>query len=151
MKLWEVIDDPKEDKLYLVMDLVRKGAVMSKSYWKYENKEMLDKSDISAAGDASMFSDMPTGKRVLSEEKALKYFRELILGLDYLHNHVGVIHRDIKPENLLIDERDCLKISDFGVSLIMEDNSDQLKNNAGTKLFLPPESFEGSRVFPLKS
>lgn len=128
------------------MDLVKKGAVMSKSYWRHENKEALDKSGLSVSGfDNSFFSELPNGKKVLTEEKALKYFRELILGLDYLHNHAGVIHRDIKPENLLIDESDCLKISDFGVSLIMEDNSDELKNNAGTKLFLPPESFDGMK------
>ena len=127
------------------MDLIKKGAVMSKSFWKYENKEMLDRSAMSVASnlDASIYTDAPTGKKVLSEEKALKYFRELILGLDYIHNYAKVIHRDIKPENLLIDEFDCLKVSDFGVSLIMEDDSDELKNNAGTKLFLPPESFEG--------
>ena len=118
---------------------------MSKSYWKYENKEMLDRSGLSVASnlDASIYTDVPTGRKVLSEEKALKYFRELILGLDYLHNYAKVIHRDIKPENLLVDEFDQLKIADFGVSLIMEDDSDELKNNAGTKLFLPPESFEG--------
>lgn len=140
-----MIDDPKEDKLYLVMDLIKKGAVMSKGYWKYENKEALDKSGISIASnlDTSMHSDLFSGKRVLSEEKALKYFRELILGLDYLHNHAKIIHRDIKPENLLIDEFDTLKISDFGVSMLMEDDSDELKNSAGTKLFLPPESFKG--------
>ena len=118
---------------------------MSKSYWKYENKEMLDRSGLSVASnlDASIYTDVPTGRKVLSEEKALKYFRELILWLDYLHNYAKVIHRDIKPENLLVDEFDQLKIADFGVSLIMEDDSDELKNNAGTKLFLPPESFEG--------
>lgn len=126
------------------MDLIKKGAVMSKSYWKYENKEMLERSAISVVSnlDASIYTEAP-GKKVLTEEKALKYFRELILGLDYLHNYAKVIHRDIKPENLLIDEFDTLKISDFGVSQIMEDDSDELKNNAGTKLFLPPESFEG--------
>ena len=118
---------------------------MSKMYWKHENKELLDKSGLSVVTnpDVSLYNDQFSGKRVLPEEKALKYFRELILGLDYLHNHAKVIHRDIKPENLLIDEEDVLKISDFGVSLIMEDDSDELKNSAGTKLFLPPESFQG--------
>lgn len=128
------------------MSLVKKGAVMSKTYWKHEDKEMLNRSGMSvtSALDNSVYGDIPTGKKVLSEEKALKYFRELVLGLDYLHNYAKVIHRDIKPENLLIDENDVLKISDFGVSSIMEDDSDELKNSAGTKLFLPPESFQGN-------
>lgn len=60
-----------------------------------------------------------------------------------MHSYVNVIHRDIKPENLLIDEEDNLKIADFGVSTIMENGDDQLANNAGTKAFLAPETWDG--------
>ena len=124
---------------------------MSENYWKHEDREALDKSNYSALpstnninGEMTKKCDEPEQKRVLSEEKCLKYFRELILGLDYLHNRAHVIHRDIKPENLLIDHEDNLKISDFGVSHIMENESnDHLKSNAGTKFFLPPEAFGG--------
>jgi [calcium/calmodulin-dependent protein kinase] kinase len=57
-----------------------------------------------------------------------------------------VIHRDIKPENLLINSDDVLKISDFGISHIMNDNGeDELKNNAGTKYFLAPETWTGNK------
>jgi calcium/calmodulin-dependent protein kinase kinase 2 len=37
-----------------------------------------------------------------------------------------VIHRDLKPENMLIDDSDRIKISDFGVSHIVEDGSDEI-------------------------
>lgn len=36
VKLYEVIDDPEESKLYLIMDYVKKGAIGSKQYWKSE-------------------------------------------------------------------------------------------------------------------
>mgnify|MGYP001170232470 FL=1 len=151
MKLYEVIDDPKEEKLYLVMDYIKKGSVMSEIYWKLEDREAIERNGnlgFASSNNINLETDKKQDdrheKRVLSEEKCLKYFRELVLGLDYLHNHAGVIHRDIKPENLLIDHEDNLKISDFGVSHIMEnENNDHLKSNAGTKYFLPPEAFKG--------
>jgi len=42
-------------------------------------------------------------------------FKQLIQGLNYLHNN-GIAHRDIKLENLLITKESKLKITDFGVS-----------------------------------
>lgn len=46
---------------------------------------------------------------------AKRFFNQLMNGVEYLHNK-GVAHRDLKPENLLLDERDNLKISDFGMA-----------------------------------
>jgi len=42
-------------------------------------------------------------------------FKQLIQGLNYLHNN-GIAHRDVKLENLLITKGSKLKITDFGVS-----------------------------------
>lgn len=36
-----------------------------------------------------------------------------------------------------------MKLSDFGISEIVEDGHDELKNNAGTKFFMSPEAWEG--------
>lgn len=63
-----------------------------------------------------------------------------------MHNTVQVVHRDIKPENLLIGDDDTLKVSDFGISKILEGGCDLLDTNAGTKLYLAPEAWKGSIV-----
>jgi len=141
VKLFEVIDDPNTDKLYLVMEFVKKGAVLSKQYWKMEADQKNDESIDFSDSDDEIRDALK--KKVLSEEKAKKYFRHLILGLDYMHNYANVVHRDIKPENLLISENDVLKLSDFGISEIVEDGSDSLSNNAGTKFFMAPEAWGG--------
>lgn len=47
--------------------------------------------------------------------EARQAFRDVVLGLQYLH-YQGIVHRDIKPANLLWTKEHNVKISDFGVS-----------------------------------
>jgi serine/threonine protein kinase len=58
-------------------------------------------------------------QKYLSQEEhfsdRLCLFKQLIQGLNYLHNH-GIAHRDVKLENILITKDSKLKITDFGVS-----------------------------------
>jgi len=43
------------------------------------------------------------------------FFRQLMLGLSFIHKH-NFIHRDLKPANLLLTtDRKVLKIADFGL------------------------------------
>ena len=58
----------------------------------------------------------------LSVELAIKLFRQIIYGLEFLHAH-SICHRDIKPENILLDEHDNIKIADFGFARWMKDNT----------------------------
>lgn len=53
----------------------------------------------------------------MREAQARRYWRQLLAGLQYLHGR-GVAHRDIKPENLLLDQKDDVKISDFGMATL---------------------------------
>lgn len=46
-----------------------------------------------------------------------RYFNQILAGVEYLHSR-GVAHRDLKPENILLDERDNIKISDFGMATV---------------------------------
>ena len=85
--------------IYIIVDYVEHGALLSNTYRKVNKLKK---------------------KQTLSNEKIRKYYRQLVLGLDYIHNFANVVHRDIKPENLLIDKNDNLKIADFGISTIFE-------------------------------
>ena len=43
------------------------------------------------------------------------YLRQLLDGIAYCHDH-RVLHRDLKPQNLLIDNKGCIKLADFGLA-----------------------------------
>lgn len=36
VKLFEVIDDPDDKKIYMVMEYMQKGSIMSNTYWRKE-------------------------------------------------------------------------------------------------------------------
>lgn len=76
VKLVEVIDDPNNDKIYIAMEYIKKGSVLSKNYWRYESSKGLNEVD-----------PENMKKNRLNEEKAKKYFRHLILALDYCKHH----------------------------------------------------------------
>ncbi|KAL8772598.1 MAG: hypothetical protein Q9209_002259 [Squamulea sp. 1 TL-2023] len=113
VSLIEVLDDPDEDSLYMVLEMCKKGVIM--------------KVGVDEAADP------------YDEELCRYWFRDLMLGIEYLHAQ-GVVHRDIKPDNCLLTEDDVLKVVDFGVSEMFEKSSEMLTaKSAGSPAFMPPE------------
>ncbi|PWA22808.1 hypothetical protein CCH79_00002194, partial [Gambusia affinis] len=82
--------------------------------------------------------EVPT-ETPFSEEQARQYFRDIILGIEYLH-YQKIVHRDIKPSNLLLGDDGHVKIADFGVSNQFEGNDALLSSTAGTPAFMAPET-----------
>lgn len=76
----------------------------------------------------------------LKEDAARKYFQQLINAVDFCHSR-GVYHRDLKPENLLLDDDENLKISDFGLSALVESKRQDglLHTTCGTPAYVAPE------------
>mmetsp|Transcript_28737 Transcript_28737/g.93413 ORF Transcript_28737/g.93413 Transcript_28737/m.93413 type:complete len:416 (-) Transcript_28737:118-1365(-) len=65
---------------------------------------------------------------------------------DPRHTRRSIIHYDLKPGNILFDEHGELKITDFGLSKILESapdttGMDLTSQGAGTYWYLPPECF----------
>jgi len=77
----------------------------------------------------------------LKEDVARTYFQQLIAGLDAIHK-ADVCHRDLKPQNLLLDKHFRLKITDFGLSNIFEEDTEKMlmkTTYVGTKGYQAPE------------
>ncbi|OHT04233.1 CAMK family protein kinase [Tritrichomonas foetus] len=76
----------------------------------------------------------------LSVDDAVKFFRQIIFGLEFLHNH-AICHRDLKPENILLDEFDNIKIADFGLARWMKSNI--AETSCGSPHYASPEVIKG--------
>ena len=72
----------------------------------------------------------------------------MIDGLEYLHSQ-GVVHKDIKPGNVLIDNSGLVKISDLGVSELLDryTSDDICTTSQGSPAFQPPEIASGAESF----
>jgi len=77
--------------------------------------------------------------KLLAPKRALELCAATAEGLDFAHNQ-GVIHRDIKPANLLYNPKDgTVKISDFGVAQMTDNNKTKTGIVLGTPMYMSPE------------
>lgn len=103
------------DKLYLVMDFVNGGEM----FYHLQQEHTFD------------------------NLRAKFYAAEIVLGLEYLHQH-GIVYRDLKPENLLLDSDGHIKMTDFGLSKQgLNDPNARTKTFCGTPEYLAPEVLQG--------
>ncbi|OTF84169.1 serine/threonine-protein kinase STK11-like protein [Euroglyphus maynei] len=122
VKLYDVIYDDVKEKMYIITEYC--VAVL---------QELLD--------------SVPETKR-LPIHQAHGYFVQLVNGLEYLHSQ-GIIHKDIKPGNLLLTNGGVIKITDLGVSEMLDrfQQDDMISTSQGSPAFQPPEIADGRAKF----
>ncbi|XP_028395332.1 serine/threonine-protein kinase/endoribonuclease IRE1-like [Dendronephthya gigantea] len=68
--------------------------------------------------------------------------REILSGLEFLHGK-GILHRDLKPSNVLVDNECRMKLGDFGISRVLNEDETTVETDAkGTSGWMPPEVIE---------
>jgi len=86
--------------------------------------------------------------------RALHIARQLVAGLGAVHE-AGIVHRDIKPANIMLtehdDERDFVKIMDFGISKAVDRSGTSITlagRVVGTPAYMAPEQLTGDDADP---
>jgi len=122
LKIFEIMDSPKLDSLYIVLEFAGSGQIMS-----FDSSRKQYYSDLLGTG--------PLGGIKLTEVKRIML--EALSAIQYMHS-VKVTHGDIKPDNLLLDSQLNVKLSDFGSARSHDGEKEALVAN-GTYAFWSPE------------
>ncbi|KAF2363588.1 Protein kinase domain [Trinorchestia longiramus] len=110
-------------------------------YDVYENKKYLYLVLEHVSG-GELF-DYLVKKGRLTPKEARRFFRQIISALDFCHSH-SICHRDLKPENLLLDEKNSIRIADFGMASLQPDGS-MLETSCGSPHYACPEVIRGEK------
>ena len=124
VNLLEVIDDPEDTNLYLVMPYCDRGPIVT-----------LSKEGTCAPLDVDV---------------ARGYMRQITAGLAYLHSK-HVAHMDIKPDNILLDSSHTCYLSDFGTSEFFEGEFSVVTGLRGTPAFAAPETTTSDTFDPFEA
>lgn len=120
VNMHDVIDDVFANKLYMVMDFCKHGAIMDSH-------------------------EMPCQPLKMSDCR--RWFADSTVGLLYLHFQ-GVAHFDLKPDNILIGPTNNAVIADFGVSRIMNEGNQGVSGSPGTPTYTAPEAYGDVKYDP---
>ncbi|CAH0699517.1 unnamed protein product [Spodoptera exigua] len=124
----------KVEREIAIMKLIEHPHVLGLSD-VYENKKYLYLVLEHVSG-GELF-DYLVKKGRLTPKEARRFFRQIISALDFCHSH-SICHRDLKPENLLLDERNNIKIADFGMASLQPAGS-LLETSCGSPHYACPE------------
>jgi serine/threonine protein kinase len=103
-----------EGKIYIVMEHLSKGDL----YFYLRKKEV-----------------------AFAEADIQNIAAEIVVGLDILHRH-GIVYRELKPENIMVTEQGHIKLTDYGLSKVI-DNKNSISTFIGTLEYMAPEALKG--------
>ena len=80
----------------------------------------------------------------------LALFDAVCVAVAYAHQHL-VVHRDLKPSNIFVDRAGTVKLLDFGIAKLLEEEDESLTRD-GARLMTPeyatPEQVRGEPITP---
>ena len=125
LQLYQILNDNKKDKTYLIMELCNKGPLVTLN--EKTGTFILNKN----------YND-----NIYNEKLIKEWIFDIANGLKFLHEN-NIVHRDIKSDNILIDKDGHCKIADFGCSIKLKTGNELFSKTEGNMYFYPPEFVDG--------
>jgi calcium-dependent protein kinase len=119
VKLYEVYED--KGHIYLVMDELKGGELFDQILSRAQSNNYY------------------------TEKEVARLFKQIVSGVSYCHDN-GICHRDLKPENVVFidkDESSDIKLIDFGLGHLFNQNKNTMETKVGTCFYMAPEVISG--------
>jgi NIMA (never in mitosis gene a)-related kinase len=86
-------------------------------------------------------------KDYIAEDVIWKVFTQILLALHECHTKKTgkILHRDLKPANIFLDGQNNIKLGDFGLSRVMNEQSMFAYTHVGTPYYMSPEQINESK------
>ena len=135
----------------------REGTILARL--AHPNITRLIDAGISPAGQPYLVVEVVAGERIdhycdarrQTVDSRLRLFLDVLAAVAHAHANL-IVHRDIKPSNVLVAHDATVKLLDFGIAKLLEDESgmaDELTREAGrvmTPEFAAPEQLTGAPI-----
>ncbi|OLN88630.1 Serine/threonine-protein kinase psk1 [Colletotrichum chlorophyti] len=127
-----------------ILESVNRHPFVVKLYYAFQDHEKLYLI-LEYGQGGELFTHLNTEK-MFAEPVAAFYMAEMLLAISHLHSTLGVVYRDLKPENCLLDAEGHLLLTDFGLSKVAVDSTeDHCNSMLGTVEYMAPEVILGEK------
>src|SRR5262249_32743231 len=146
----KIVSQPIEDEagqreqqaLELIKKLQHPALLSTLAFWILNNRLVIAMELADGSLRDRLRECQNQGLTGIPAEELISYFRDVAVGLDYLHWQ-GVLHRDIKSDNILL-KKGYAKVADFGLARAQSKSLVMMSVSfAGTPAFMAPEIYLG--------
>ncbi|CAB4029249.1 Ankyrin repeat-containing domain, partial [Paramuricea clavata] len=76
------------------------------------------------------------------QDRGPRMIKDILSGIEFLHSR-KILHRDLKPSNVLVDLEGHMRLADFGISRVLNEEETTVHTGAkGTRDWMPAEVIE---------
>ncbi|CAK7270171.1 Protein kinase protein rad53 [Sporothrix epigloea] len=134
-----ILDQKVENEMRIMQKIQHPNIVRYVEHFDFDERLFIIIMEYVPLGDLGSFI---TNRGSIPEAIVKDMAMQLVNALSYLH-HKNITHRDVKPDNILISSLSpfTVKLTDFGLSKMVDNEQTFLQTFCGTLLYCAPEVY----------